>query len=262
MIASKAPSVLNADHGKRKINKIKVYMTIEPFKQSNSPSPSENENENKNEIDYTIINDDTTSEQIKFLRLKEETKRAATTSSPATKVNNKPHEAFNTVDLNKPKQDTGLIKKKRSIVLESHQNGEIAVEHTLDTTVDSNHSTSSPIIPHSSAFSSRSYDSRKYNLSSPSVSFKSIPNDKSKSESVVGTPKFYLKSKTTPLYVGDLASTITESILYKTFSKFGEISSIKVCRDTSGKSLGYGYVNFVNIEESMYQLHKNLKISF
>lgn len=52
------------------------------------------------------------------------------------------------------------------------------------------------------------------------------------------------------LYVGNLTLKCTEATLYDKFSSIGSILSIKICRDTEGKSLGYAYVNFTKPEEA------------
>ncbi|SCU78862.1 LAMI_0A06304g1_1 [Lachancea mirantina] len=55
----------------------------------------------------------------------------------------------------------------------------------------------------------------------------------------------------TSLFVGDLASTVTEKDLAHLFRRYSSLVSVKVCRDSSGKeTLGHGYANFAHEEEA------------
>lgn len=56
---------------------------------------------------------------------------------------------------------------------------------------------------------------------------------------------------TTALYVGDLDVNVTEKSLYKLFSRYQSLLSVKLCcSPTTKKSLGYGYVNFSDLKDA------------
>eukprot|EP00009_Paramoeba_aestuarina_P010089 CAMPEP_0201523772 /NCGR_PEP_ID=MMETSP0161_2-20130828/20911_1 /ASSEMBLY_ACC=CAM_ASM_000251 /TAXON_ID=180227 /ORGANISM="Neoparamoeba aestuarina, Strain SoJaBio B1-5/56/2" /LENGTH=580 /DNA_ID=CAMNT_0047922981 /DNA_START=89 /DNA_END=1831 /DNA_ORIENTATION=+ len=61
----------------------------------------------------------------------------------------------------------------------------------------------------------------------------------------------YPPRATAALYVGNLSSDITEPALYEFFAQYGQLVSVRVCRDLhSQASLGYGYVNYQNYEDA------------
>ncbi|KAL2481321.1 Polyadenylate-binding protein 7 [Abeliophyllum distichum] len=54
------------------------------------------------------------------------------------------------------------------------------------------------------------------------------------------------------LYVGDLQQDVTDAQLFDAFSEFKSLASVRVCRDSStGRSLCYGYVNFISLQDAI-----------
>ncbi|CAH8363581.1 unnamed protein product [Eruca vesicaria subsp. sativa] len=59
------------------------------------------------------------------------------------------------------------------------------------------------------------------------------------------------------LYVGDLDFSVTDSQLYDYFTEVCQVVSVRVCRDSAtNTSLGYGYVNYSNIDDAEKAMKK------
>ncbi|CAF0994711.1 unnamed protein product [Brachionus calyciflorus] len=58
------------------------------------------------------------------------------------------------------------------------------------------------------------------------------------------------QQKFTNLYVKNFDETFNEEKLKDVFASYGELTSVKIARDHSGKSLGYGFVNYKNFEDA------------
>jgi polyadenylate-binding protein len=55
------------------------------------------------------------------------------------------------------------------------------------------------------------------------------------------------------LYVGDLHPDVSDGQLHEAFSDFKTLASVRICRDSStGRSLCYGYVNFLSPQDGKY----------
>ena len=65
------------------------------------------------------------------------------------------------------------------------------------------------------------------------------------------------------LYVGDLHTDVTETMLYDKFKDCGAILSIRLCRDVvTRRSLGYAYVNFANAADGIFYSNFSLLLIY
>ncbi|KAG0463524.1 hypothetical protein HPP92_019593 [Vanilla planifolia] len=59
------------------------------------------------------------------------------------------------------------------------------------------------------------------------------------------------------LYVGDLPQDVVDGNLFELFATIGSLASVRVCRDTAtGRSLGYGYVNYISEQDAITAIGK------
>ncbi|XP_010933305.1 polyadenylate-binding protein 7 [Elaeis guineensis] len=59
------------------------------------------------------------------------------------------------------------------------------------------------------------------------------------------------------LYVGDLHGEVTDADVFALFSTVGALTTVRVCRDSAtGRSLGYGYVNYISAQDAKHALVK------
>lgn len=65
------------------------------------------------------------------------------------------------------------------------------------------------------------------------------------------------------LYVGDLHADVTDGQLFDAFSEFKTLASVRVCRDSSsGRSLCYGYVNFISPQDAIQAIEAKNHTAF
>lgn len=101
-----------------------------------------------------------------------------------------------------------------------------------------------------SLFRSRERDNKlqRLRLLFPSLLLRSSDSSMAVPPSVAASPA--------SLYVGDLHPDVSDIHLVDAFSEFKSLTSVRVCKDSStGKSLCYGYVNFVSHQDGAFRLH-------
>ncbi|XP_048225667.1 polyadenylate-binding protein 7 [Ricinus communis] len=68
----------------------------------------------------------------------------------------------------------------------------------------------------------------------------------------MAVPSTISATATASLYVGELHCDVSDGQLVDAFSEFNTLASVRVCRDSStGRSLCYGYVNFISPEDAI-----------
>ncbi|KAF5750455.1 polyadenylate-binding protein 7-like isoform X1 [Tripterygium wilfordii] len=68
-------------------------------------------------------------------------------------------------------------------------------------------------------------------------------------------PSAVVGQSTASIYVGDLHPDVTDGQLADIFAEFKSITSVRLCRDsTTGRSLCYGYVNFVSQQDAVHAI--------
>ncbi|CAI4039394.1 hypothetical protein SMKI_08G0570 [Saccharomyces mikatae IFO 1815] len=95
-------------------------------------------------------------------------------------------------------------------------------------------------------------DNRKHECRNATQEKKEQEQVSEKRVSKEGVEKRSTKNlKISTLFIGNLKPTVTEEMLRKIFRKYQSFESAKICRDfLTKKSLGYGYLNFKNKNET------------
>ncbi|KDP29218.1 hypothetical protein JCGZ_16607 [Jatropha curcas] len=71
----------------------------------------------------------------------------------------------------------------------------------------------------------------------------------------MAVPSTVSAAGTASLYVGDLHPEVTDGVLFDAFSEFKSLISVRICRDLStGRSLCYGYINFISPQEAIWAI--------
>ncbi|KAL7674543.1 hypothetical protein ACOME3_000820 [Neoechinorhynchus agilis] len=64
------------------------------------------------------------------------------------------------------------------------------------------------------------------------------------------TGKDVQSTRKTNVFIRNLKKTIMDRELYETFDQFGPVGSCRISRDSFGRSLGYGYIDFENPQDA------------